>query len=90
MPSLSGEVTAAVLIWLPNGCEPTSSSFRASAAAERLPSFGEAVQHALGKGASTHNGRPWILARSRIFDPEQIERARVTIAEIRARSPFQP
>jgi hypothetical protein len=95
MESKSHDVTAAMLVWLPNGAKPTPEDFdeqRQDLSPTVFPSVGGAVEHAtvtFERGES--NGRlPWIKVGSEIFDPDQVRSARSTVNVVKGRSPYSP
>ena len=81
------DVTAAILIWLPDGIRPRSGDFRRNDSAEVIPSFASAVERAIGDCRSHSGQLPWIKVGSRVFDPDQVRNARRTVVDVKGRSP---
>jgi hypothetical protein len=95
MEKESHDVTAAMLIWLPDGTKPTPEDFdeqRQDLNPTVFPSVGGAVEHAtvtFERGES--GGRlPWIKVGSKIFDPDHVRSARSTVNDVKGRSPYSP
>jgi hypothetical protein len=91
----SHDVTAAMLVWLPDGTKPRGADFdeqRQDLNPMAFSSFGGAVEHATAtfeRGGS--GGRlPWIRVGSEIFDPDHVKNARSTVHDVKGRSPYSP
>lgn len=82
------DVTAAILIWLPDGARPKSGDFRRDPSAEVAASFSEAVERAMASAPRHQGQRPWIKIGSKVCDPEQIRAARRTLDDMAGRSPY--
>jgi hypothetical protein len=90
------DVTAAMLVWLPDGQRALAEDFeklRGGACSPPPPevfrSFGAAVDQAtsiLEKGEH-HEKRPWIRVGYEIFGPDQVSVASNTVRDIKGRSP---
>ena len=88
MRAQATDVTAAILIWLPDGSRPKSGDFRRNPSAEVAASFSEAVERAMSS-ADRHQGQlPWIKIGSRVCDPDQIRASRRTLDDVAGRSPY--
>jgi hypothetical protein len=95
MEKESHDVTAAILIWLPDGTIPTPEDFdeqRQDLNPTVFPSFGGAVEHAIAAFEQGESGGrfPWIKVGSEIFDPDHVKSARSTVKEVKGRSPHPP
>jgi hypothetical protein len=86
MRAQTSDVTAAILIWLPDGARPKSGDFRRNPSAEVLSSFAEAVERAVGHARPDSGRLPWIKVGSKIFHPDQIPRARTTVIDVMGRN----
>ena len=84
----ASDVTAAILIWLPDGVRPKSADFGRNPSAEVVPSFAEAVEHAMASAPHRHGQHPWIKVGSRVCDPKQTSGANRTLDDIAGRSPY--
>jgi hypothetical protein len=82
------DVTAALLIWLSDGTQPSSGDFRRDASLEVFPSFAQAVEHAVAGSCRPEGRLPWIKVGSRVFDPDQVMRAKSTVSDVKGRSPY--
>jgi hypothetical protein len=87
MGAQASDVTAAILIWLPDGARPTSGDLRRNTSAAVIPSFAEAVERAVGDGYPHSARLPWIKVGSRVFNPDQIRSARNTVIDVKGRNP---
>ena len=95
METESHDVTAAMLLWLPDGTKPTPEDFdeqRQDLNPTVFPSFGGAVEHAIAAFERGDSGDrlPWIKVGSEIFDPDHVKSARSTVNEVKGRSPYPP
>jgi hypothetical protein len=95
MESESHDVTAAMLVWLPEGAKPTPEDFdeeRRDLDPTVSSSFGGAVEHATAalERGETGGRLPWIRVGSEIFDPDHVQSARSTVNEVKGRSPYSP
>ena len=95
MESESDDVTAAMLVWLPDRAKPTPEDFdqqRQDLNPTVFSSVGGAVEHAtttFERGES--GGRlPWIKVGSEIFDPDHVQSARSTVNAVKRRSAYPP
>jgi hypothetical protein len=86
MQARARDVTAAILVWLPDGARPRSGDFRGNPSAEVFPSFADAVERAMVDGSRHAGGLPWVKVGSRIFDPDQIRRSCGTVRDVKGRS----
>lgn len=88
MCAQASDVTAAILIWLPDGSRPRSGDFRRNPSAEVASSFSEAVERAMAS-AHRHPGQlPWIKVGSKVCDPAQIKASCQTLNDVAGRSPY--
>ena len=88
MRAQASDVTAAILIWLSVGTQPSSGDFRRDPSAEVFPSFAQAVEHAVADSRRPSGRLPWIKVGSRVFDPDQVKSASSTVSDVKGRSPY--
>jgi hypothetical protein len=95
MESESHDVTATMLVWLPDGTKPAREDFdaqRQDLNPTVFSSFGGAVEHATTTFERGENGGrlPWIKVGSEIFDPDHVQSAKSTVNDVKGRSPHSP
>jgi hypothetical protein len=84
----ASDVTAAILIWLPDGSRPKSGDFSRNPSAEVASSFSEAVERAMASAHHHQGQRPWIKVGSKVCDPAQIKASCRTLNDVAGRSPY--